>query len=153
MEAKSHETLVSEFLAEINTAIEEHRKAYHWDTFWYQSIVIVSAICGLLSLIFGTAYGDAKLAGVFGGVTTIGTVLTQTLHCVKAQGWQATMKTELEGIRFQLIYEYASAPNPEDLTALSKQYRDLKSRMTNEWQRIISSQGSGINIKRKTKPA
>jgi len=39
MEAKSHEVLVAEFLGEINQAIETHRKAYAWDTFWYQSIV------------------------------------------------------------------------------------------------------------------
>jgi uncharacterized membrane-anchored protein YhcB (DUF1043 family) len=148
METKSHETLIGEFLAEITQAIEIHRKAYKRDTFWYQLIVVVSAICGLLSLIFGTAENNAKLAGIFGGVTTIGTVLTQTLHCVKAQGWQSAMKTELEAIRLQLVYEHASAPSPEALVELSKQYRDLKSRMAVEWQRLISSQSGGINIKR-----
>jgi uncharacterized membrane-anchored protein YhcB (DUF1043 family) len=150
MEAKSHEVLVDDFLAEISRAIEEHRKAYKWDTFWYQAIVVVSAICGLLSLIFGTAEGNAKLAGVFGGITTIGTVLTQTLHCVKAQGWQSAMKTELEAIRLQLVYEHASTPSPEALVELSKQYRDLKSRMASEWQRLISSQSGGINFRRKS---
>src|ERR1700694_562373 len=140
MEAKSYEALVGEFLAEINHAIKTHGKAYKWDTFWYQSIVVASAICGILSLIFGTAAGDPKVAGIFGGINTIGTVLTQTLHCVKAQGWQSAMKTELEAIRLQLVYEHASAPSAEALTELSKQYRDLKSRMAAEWQRLISTQ-------------
>ena len=149
MEANSHEALVGEFLAELNTAIETHRKAYTWDTFWYQSIVVASAICGILSLIFGTAANDPKVAGIFGGITTIGTVLTQTLHCVKAQGWQSAMKTELEAIRLQLVYEHASAPSAEALADLSKQYRDLKLRMAAEWQRLISSQPGGINLKSK----
>ncbi|KJC37665.1 hypothetical protein UB31_07010 [Bradyrhizobium sp. LTSP849] len=149
MEANSHEALVGEFLAEINTAIENHGKAYTWDTFWYQSIVVTSAICGILSLIFGTAANDPKVAGIFGGITTIGTVLTQTLHCVKAQGWQSAMKTELEAIRLQLVYEHASPPSAEALADLSKQYRDLKLRMAAEWQRLISSQPGGINLKGK----
>src|SRR5260370_8473499 len=104
MEAKSHEALVAEFFAEINQAIETHRKAYAWDTFWYQLIVVASAICGILSLIFGTAAGDPKVAGIFGGITTIGTVLTQTLHCLKAQGWQSSMKAALEALRLQFVY-------------------------------------------------
>ena len=151
MEAKSHEALVAEFLTEINKAIETHSNAYAWDTFWYQSIVVASAICGILSLIFGTAAGDPKVAGIFGGITTIGTVLTQTLHCVKAQGWQSAMKVGLESIKIQLVYEQqASTPSAEALAGLSKQYRDLKLRMAAEWQRLISSQSGVIPFKRKS---
>lgn len=57
------------------------------------------------------------------------------------------MKSELEAIRLQLVYEHASAPTPEDLAELSRQYRDLTIRMSKEWERIISSQAGGLNLR------
>jgi hypothetical protein len=114
--SKTNDELAGEFLTEIKGAIDKHAKAYTTDAFWYQFIVILSAICGLLSLIIGTATNNAVLAGVFGGVTTIGSFLTQTLHCVKAQGWQDRMKAELDGIRIQFVFEHRSAPTPEALS-------------------------------------
>jgi uncharacterized membrane-anchored protein YhcB (DUF1043 family) len=143
----SSEDLAGKFLAEITTAIDKHTKAYSKDAFWYQFIVVLSAVCGLLSLIAGTATNNAVLAGIFGGVTTIGSFLTQTLHCVKAQGWQDRMKAELDGIRVQFVYEHGSAPTPEALADLSKQYRELRSKMSKEWERIISSQSGGLNLR------
>ncbi|MGT2501258.1 hypothetical protein ACVOMS_11285 [Bradyrhizobium guangxiense] len=97
MQTRTHEQLVADFLAEIETAIRVHTKAYRKDAFWYQLIVVASAISGLLSLILGTAFKSPAVAGIFGGATTIATVLTQTLHCVKAQGWQDRMKSEARG--------------------------------------------------------
>ena len=47
----SSEDLAGKFLAEITTAIDKHTKAYSKDAFWYQFIVVLSAVCGLLSLI------------------------------------------------------------------------------------------------------
>ena len=134
-------------MSEIQAAIDKHAKAYSKDAFWYQFIVVLSAVCGLLSLIIGTATTNAVAAGVFGGVTTIGSFLTQTLHCVKAQGWQDRMKAELDGIRVQFIYEHNSAPSSEALADLSKQYRKLQSEMSREWGRIISSQSGGLNLR------
>lgn len=144
---KTNEQLAEEFLAEIKAAIDKHSRAYRKDAFWYQFIVVLSASCGLMSLIFGTAANSAVTAGVFGGVTTIGAFLTQTLHCVKAQGWQDRMKAELEGIRIQYVYEHHSAPTPDALADLAKQYRDLHSKMSKEWERIISSQSGGLNLR------
>lgn len=144
---KTHEQLAEEFLAEVENGIKEHSWAYWKDAALYQFIVIASAICGLISLYFGASKGDPVLAGVFGGVTTIGSFLTQTLHCAKAQGWQDHMKAELEGIRVQFVYENASAPTPEALSELAKQYRDLKSRMSQEWERIISSGSGGLSLR------
>lgn len=66
-----HDELADQFLAEIEAAIAKHAGAYSKDAFWYQFIVIVSAICSLLSLIIGTATENAVAAGIFGGVTTI----------------------------------------------------------------------------------
>jgi hypothetical protein len=114
------------------------------DAFGYQFIVIVSAICGLISLIIGTATKNAVVAGIFGGVTTIGSFLTQTLHCVKAQGWQGRMRVELDGIRVQYVYEHGSSPTPEALAELAKQFRELQSKMSKEWERIVSSQSGGL---------
>jgi len=141
------EDLNVKFLAEIEAGIIKHRAAYKWDSFWYQGIVITTAICGLLSLMIGTALGSAVWAGVFGGVTTIGSFLTQTLHCVKAQGWQDRMNAELEGIRIQFVFEQNSNPSPEALAQLAKQYRELQSKMSKEWERIISAQSGGLNLR------
>jgi hypothetical protein len=78
----------------------------------------------------------------------MGSILTQTLHCVKAQGWQQDrMKAELDGIRIQFVYEHGSAPTPEALEDLGKQYRELQSKMSREWERIISSQSGGLNLR------
>jgi hypothetical protein len=57
------------------------------------------------------------------------------------------MRAELDGIRIQFVYENASAPTPEALAGMSKQYRDLQSRMSQEWERILSSQSGGLNLK------
>src|ERR1700682_3616747 len=69
--SKTTEDLAGEFLAEITAAIDNHAKAYTKDAFWYQFIVILSAVCGLLSLIAGTATNNAVLAGIIRRVTTI----------------------------------------------------------------------------------
>lgn len=82
-------------------------------------------------------------------------VLTQTLHCVKAQGWQDRMRAELQGLRIQFVYEHGSAPTADALADLAKQYRELVSRMSQEWERIISSQAGGLNLnlgKKKPRP-
>jgi hypothetical protein len=142
---ESHIELSEKFLAEIEAAIEKHQKAYTKDSSLHQAIVIISAACGLASLGFGAA-GNAPLAGVFGGATTVASFLIQTLHCVKAQGWQDRMASELEGIRLQYVYEHGSAPTPEALADLAKQYRELIARMSQEWERIISSQAGGLNL-------
>lgn len=142
---KSNEDLAAEFLAEIDQGIRKHQRAYTKDTSLYQIIVIVSAGCGIVSLYLGaTGYGVA--AGVLGGVTTVASILTQTLHCVKAQGWQDRMRAELQGLRIQFVYEHGSAPTPDALADLGKQYRELVSRMSQEWERIISSQAGGLNL-------
>lgn len=143
---KTTELLAAEFLAEIEAAIEKHAKAYAKDAQWHQTIVVFSGVFGLLSLTAGAA-GYALLAGVLGGVTTMGSVLTQTLHCVKAQGWQDCMRTELDGIRIQFVYEHGSNPSP-DAWPLSVKYRELQSQMSKEWERILSSQSGGLNVRR-----
>lgn len=102
----------------------------------------------------GAGFGEAKWAGFFGGLTTIGTVLTLTLHCVKAQGWQDRMKTEIDAIRLELVYEHGSAPDEEGLASLSKKLRELKVKMSEEWEKIISQQPGrlGAILKMKTSP-
>lgn len=61
--SKTTEQLASEFLSEIQTAIDKNAKAYSKDAFCYQFIVVLSAVCGLLSLIIGTATKNAVAAG------------------------------------------------------------------------------------------
>jgi hypothetical protein len=138
--------LSAQFLGEIEGAIGKHGRDYSKDAGLYQAIIVVSAVCGIVSL-FAGAIGYSVLAGVLGGTTTIASILIQTLHCVKAQGWQDRMRAELEGIRIQFIYEHGGAPTPDALASLGKQYRDLLSRMSKEWEKILSSQGGGLNIR------
>ncbi|MCP3383023.1 hypothetical protein NLM31_21890 [Bradyrhizobium sp. CCGUVB4N] len=140
------DNLSATFLTEVEALIAKHSWAYTKDAGLYQSIVISSAICGILSL-FAGAVGYSITAGVLGGATTIASVLTQTLHCVKAQGWQDRMKAELEGIRLQFIYEHGGVPTPEALADLAKQRRDLVSQMSKEWEKILNSQGGGFNFR------
>jgi hypothetical protein len=147
---KSHEELSAEFLAEIEAGIDKHEWAYTKDTSLYQIIVILSACCGIASLYLG-ATGRGVEAGILGGATTVASVLTQTLHCVKAQGWQDRMRSELKGLKIQFVYEHGSAPTPAVLADLGKQYRELTSRMSQEWERIISSQAGGLNVNLKKK--
>lgn len=147
----SHQERVAAFLAELKDAIDLHKASYRWDTFWYQFLVVGSAVAGILSLVFGMWLKQPALAGAFGGLTTIATVLSQTLHCVRAQAWQARMKTEIDGIRLQLVYEHGSSPTPDGLTNLSQQLRALRLRMTEEWEKIISVQPSGFGSKQAKK--
>jgi hypothetical protein len=58
-----HDELSGKFLAEIEAAIGKHAKANSKDAFWYQFIDVLSAVCGLLSLIIGTATKNAVAAG------------------------------------------------------------------------------------------
>jgi hypothetical protein len=143
---KTHEQLAAGFLAEIEAEIKKHGGAYARDAFWHQAIVIGSAACGLVSLFVGVQ-GHGALAGALGGATTIASVLTQTLHCVKAQGWQDRIRAELEGIRIQYVYEHGGAPTPEALADLGKQYRNLVSGMSKEWEKVLNSQGGGFNFR------
>jgi len=81
---------MKEFLQRLTREIVSHTRWRHWDSGLYQFLVIGSAIAGFFSLWFGllaanhnnSNYGLA--AGVIGALTSVGTILSQQLHCVKA---------------------------------------------------------------------
>jgi hypothetical protein len=146
-----HETRTAQFLAELTDAIKSHVRRRTWDAGLYQFLVIGAASAGFLSLYVGTVNESAVWAGVIGALTSVATILSQQLHCVKAVNWHERMATELDGIRLQLVYECSSAPDVDQLAELSKQLRNVKLKMTAEWEKITSAQSprlGGISLRR-----
>ncbi|MEH2480488.1 hypothetical protein V1282_003845 [Nitrobacteraceae bacterium AZCC 2146] len=151
-----HQKTIDAFLAELITAISSHNTKRWWDAWLYQVLVIGAAIAGFASLTFGMManggndYG--KWAGIIGALTSVATILSQQLHCVKAINWHERMRVELDGIRLQLIYEHQSIPSAAELSDLSKQLRNVKLKMAAEWERATSGPGpklGGISLRGK----
>ncbi|WP_316233761.1 hypothetical protein [Bradyrhizobium sp. SZCCHNPS2010] len=135
----AHKERVDNFLAELNEAIASHRRSRRFDSGLYQFLVIGATIAGIASLAVGALLHDGPLAGIIGALTSVATVLSQQLHCVKAQNWHDRMVAEIDGIRLQLLYEHQSSPNEESLAKLSNQLRNVRSKMTAEWEKITST--------------
>jgi hypothetical protein len=133
-------TRVHDFRAELERTIEDHRRKRGLDSFLHQLLVIGAALAGFVSLWYGLYLKDATMAGLIGALTSVATVLSQQLHCVKAQNWHERMATEVEGIRTQLLYELKSNPSLDDIAPLAKQLRTLKSKMADEWERVTSTE-------------
>ena len=133
-----------EFRIELDNAITSHRRRRSFDGFMHQSLVIGAALAGFVSLVFGLYFKNAEAAGIVGAVTSVATILTQQLHCVKAQSWHDRMVTEIEGIRLRLSYELKASPTLNDLAKLSKILRDVKLKMSTEWEKVISSQSTKL---------
>ncbi len=138
MADEAYEKRVSDFLSELNKAIASHNCRRRWDSGLYQLLVIGAAVAGFGSLYAGTIGDSAKWAGIIGALTSVATILSQQLHCVKAVNWHDRMAVELDGIRLQLIFEKEMAPTPGELAELSKQLRDVKLSMTKKWEKIAS---------------
>jgi hypothetical protein len=146
-----HDKRMSQFLAELTDSIKSHRRRRKWDSGLYQFLVIGAASAGFLSLYVGTVQGSAVWAGVIGALTSVATILSQQLHCVKAISWHERMATELDGIRLQLVYECNSAPDVDQLAEFSTQLRNVKLKMTAEWEKVTSAQSArlgGISLRK-----
>jgi hypothetical protein len=138
---------IHDFRAELESTIESHRGQRRFDSFLHQFLVIGAALAGFASLCAGLLHYPIT-AGSIGALTSVATVLSQQLHCVKAQNWHERMATEVEGIRTQLLYELKSNPNLDDIAPLAKQLRTLKSKMADEWERVTSNEPTKLgNIK------
>jgi hypothetical protein len=93
----AHQKKIAAFLAELNTAIESHKSMRWRDAWLYQFLVIGAAIAGFASLAFGMMLPDkdhdyAKWAGIIGALTSVATILSQQLNCVKAVNWHERMR-------------------------------------------------------------
>jgi len=136
-----HQQKIRDFLVELTGEMDSHACKRWGDAWLHQSLVIGAAIAGFLSLALGLGlWSDAqhdyrKWAGIVGALTSVATILSQQLNCVKAINWHERMRVELDGIRLQLVYEHESNPNHPQLAGLSKQLRHVKLKMAREWEK------------------
>lgn len=136
---EKHGERVAEFLKELKGSISSHTWLRRWDSGLYQILVIGAATAGFASLVAGTMYDSATWAGLIGALTSVATILSQQLHCVKAVHWHERMAVELDAIRLQLLYELKSSPDEAQLAQLSEQLRTLKLRMNEKWESATSA--------------
>jgi len=131
------------FLLKLTETIKSHNRRRTFDAGLYQFLVIGSAIAGFASLTFGLAAHDHKeyaiWAGAIGALTSVATILSQQLHCVKAVNWHDRMAVEMEIVRDKFLYKYKSSPNEAELSELSEEVANLKLKMVEAWEKISSS--------------
>jgi hypothetical protein len=131
------------FLERLTKDIKLHARLRRWDSGLYQFLVIGSAIAGFASLTFGLIATKENhfgiWAGAIGALTSVATILSQQLHCVKAVNWHYRMAVQLEVIQAKFLDKYKSAPNDEELAALSEEVSNLKLRMLDVWEKVTSS--------------
>ena len=141
----AHQQKIAAFLEELTDAIKSHKCKRRVDALLHQSLVIGAAIAGFVSLALGlwsdSSHDYGKWAGIVGALTSVATILSQQLNCVRAINWNERMRVELDGIRLQLVYEHQLTPSPAELAELSKQLRNVKLKMAAEWEKATSGPG------------
>ena len=139
----SREGRAKDFLRRLTNDIDSHSRLRRVDSGLHQSLVIGSAIAGFASLSFGLlAAKDNNFgvwAGCIGALTSVATILSQQLHCVKAVNWHQRMAVQLDVIRAKFLDKYKSAPSDEELAALSEEVSNLKLRMLDAWEKATST--------------
>lgn len=80
------------------------------------------------------------LAGAIGALTSVATILSQQLHCVRAVNWHYRMAVQLDAIRAKFLDKYKSAPSDEELAGLSEEVSNLKIGMLDVWEKVTSSE-------------
>jgi hypothetical protein len=95
----SREARAEDFFQRLTTEIGSHTRLRRWDSGLYQFLVIGSAIAGFASLSFGLIATKENHfgigAGAIGALTSVATILSQQLHCVKAVNWHERMAVQL----------------------------------------------------------
>ena len=139
----SREGRAKDFHRRLTKEINSHARLRRWDSGLHQSLVIGSAIAGFASLSFGLLAANHNNFGVWAGsigaLTSVATILSQQLHCVKAVNWHERMAVQLDVIRAKFLDKYKSAPSDEELAALSEEVSNLKLRMLDAWEKVTSS--------------
>ncbi|HEY4232211.1 MAG TPA: hypothetical protein VGM76_02185 [Lacipirellulaceae bacterium] len=139
--------LVDKFSVELQNRIQYHRRHSRWNAFNHQALIVVAILSGVASLVAGIYYNNGPVSGLIAIVPSACTLLMQNLHCIRAQNWQNRMKTEIEGIRAQLIYE---TPNPTqaDVARYSAQLRSLDAKMADEWSKATDDYSENFDLKK-----
>jgi uncharacterized protein YihD (DUF1040 family) len=133
----------SAFLKKLDRAIAFHAWKRSFDAFLYQFLVIGAAVAGFTALALGLMAGDNSKygvwAGVVGALTSVATILSQQLHCVKAVNWHDRLAVELDVIRDKFLFKFNSAPTDQQLSDLTDEVAELKLRMVEAWERITAT--------------
>lgn len=128
------------FLENLTNTIKLHNRQRTFDAGLHQFLIIGSAVAGFASLTFGLLAHDHKeyaiWAGAIGALTSVATILSQQLHCVKAVNWHNRMAVELDILRDQFLYKYRAAPTDQELAELSEEVAKLKLRMLKAWETV-----------------
>jgi hypothetical protein len=142
------------FVRKLDKEISSHGWRRSFDAGLYQFLVIGSATAGFAALALGLlAQGDRSYsfwAGAVGALTSVATILSQQLHCVKAVNWHARMRAELDLIRDKFLFKHNSVPNEAQLAELVGEVAELKLRMLEAWERITSLEPSAFGRIKKT---
>ncbi|MCG2637549.1 MULTISPECIES: hypothetical protein [Bradyrhizobium] len=140
------QTSRSAFLRKLSEEIGSHRRRRTFDAGLHQFLVIGAAIAGFAALALGLIAKNspehatwAAWAGATGALTSVATILLQQLHCVKAVNWHDRMAVELDVIRDKFLFKHNSAPSEAELAELVEEVAELKMRMLDAWERIVST--------------
>jgi len=138
MSDEAHQERVAHFRKGLTDDIRTHTNLARWDSGLYQFLVIGAAIAGFVSLAVGTLGDSAKWAGIIGALTSVATILSQQLNCVKAINWHQRMVVELDGILLQLLNESQLLPTEAELAEMSTELRAVRIKMAYEWERVTN---------------
>jgi uncharacterized protein YihD (DUF1040 family) len=133
------------FLKKLDRAITFHAWKRSFDAFLYQFLVIGAAVAGFTALALGLMARDhpdsdyAVWAGAVGALTSVATILSQQLHCVRAVNWHDRMAVELDVIRDKFLFKCNSAPTDQQLSDLTDDVANLKLRMVDAWEKISAT--------------
>jgi hypothetical protein len=141
------------FLKKLDKEIKFHHRRRAFDSALYQFLVIGSAVAGFAALAFGLIARDhpgfAVWAGSVGALTSVATILSQQLHCVKAVNWHDRKSVELGVIRDKFLFKNNSAPDATQLAELTDEVAELNMRMLDVWERITSTGPTALGRIRK----
>jgi uncharacterized protein YihD (DUF1040 family) len=131
------------FLKNLDYGIWTHGWKRTFDAGMHQFLVIGSAVAGFAALALGLIAKDhpefALWAGGVGALTSVATILSQQLHCVRAVNWHDRMSVELDIIRDKFLFKFNSAPTDQQLSDLTDEVAKLKLKMVEAWEKITAT--------------
>jgi len=141
------------FLKKLDDGIWTHGWKRTFDAWMHQSLVIGSAIAGFGALTLGIIAKDhqeyAVWAGGVGALTSVATILSQQLHCVRAVNWHDRMSVELDIIRDKFLFKFKSSPTDQQLSDLTDEVAKVKLAMIEAWEKITATGPSVLGRIRK----
>jgi hypothetical protein len=141
------------FRKSLDDSIRVHGWKRRFDAGMHQTLVIGSAVAGFAALAFGLLAKDhpeyALWSGTVGALTSVATILSQQLHCVKAVNWHDRMSVELEIIRDRFLFKFMAEPTDIQLSEMTDDVAKLRLKMVEAWEKITATGPSVLGRIRK----